>query len=221
MSSRSGRLPVIQSKNIQALPVDEIILQVVVDGVELIDTDVAGEFQGGFLLRGAVAQLRLAAQQAAAQSERSVLRDIGLDRRQIDAGEFKLQRSCQGLRRHIAAHVKRTGPVEMRIERDRERLGQIQACTADLQRKRRQFDFGGRVRGTILGRNARLLKIKLPQFELPWGARGGRRRGTRAESSRRRRRGRRGRREASAGAAASFSRLNCRRVRAKPPPSSR
>ena len=88
--------------------------------------------KAGFV--GAVMHLGLAAQASAAQSHRSVLRDVGLRRRQIDAGE--LQRSSRptadcGVTSPFAVSVARL--VDAGIEAHFHRLGEIEAHPFDLQ----------------------------------------------------------------------------------------
>ncbi len=120
-------------RHIQAIPIDEVVVQCIVDGVKIRDADIACELQCRFLC--AIAHLGVAAQAPADQGHRRVLGDVRLNRLEIDAVQFQRQIGGQRLRRDIAAHVERTGTVDAGIEGgDRHRLGEIQAHALHLRR---------------------------------------------------------------------------------------
>ncbi len=167
-----GSLLIVQAQDIQSLPIDEIVVQGVVDGVQVVHVDIAREEHNGLLFR-AIAKLRIAAQPAAAQRHGCMLPDIRLKRGQVDIGDLEVPRSCGRLRRHLAVRRQRSRLIDASLERDTYRLRQIEARPRDAQRQGRQRYLGGRASGPILGRDVRIGEVEFMQFDLPGRARGG------------------------------------------------
>ena len=76
----------IQALNIQAVPVDEILMQCIVDRVQTGHTQISAELQRG-LLRP-VAHVGIAAQSSREQCHRGELREVGLNGGKLDAVQF-------------------------------------------------------------------------------------------------------------------------------------
>jgi len=97
-------------------------------------------------------QLRLGAQPAVEQRHRTMLRDIGLNRRQREARKLHGQIGHGRLRRDLPVDREHAFFINARIERHADRFAQVLAHPFHLQGERRQHRFHGRMHGAILGR---------------------------------------------------------------------